>query len=67
MNYSLLVYRMNACIRKEEGRGKKHLSSVISPECDISVSSKSSFEDVQPESLACVLLHGLIYADVIFT
>lgn len=27
---------------------KKHLSYVISPECDISVCSKSSFEDAEP-------------------
>ncbi len=40
---------------KRGGQKKKHLSSVISPECDIFVSSKSSFEDVQLvfDSLAC--------------
>lgn len=39
LNYSLLVYRMNECIRKEESRReKKHLYSVISLECDNSVS-----------------------------
>lgn len=38
-------------------RKKKHLSYVIYPECDISVSSKSPFEDVQHklESPATVL------------